>query len=162
MSSSSAPSSTSKSRVKSEKKKKFACQEENCSKSFSWESELARHTESHTKDYGYKCPKCDTFGLIKGNIVQHMLKQHAPFEEDELFGKSKEELKTTVVDLKAHLRKRRFGDPKVCSNCSTTVSRNWYRSTTGARLCKNCHQYENRNNGTARPIGHETKRAAKR
>nr|XP_012225967.1 PREDICTED: zinc finger X-chromosomal protein-like [Linepithema humile] len=58
-------------------KVRFACPNHNCGRVFNWKRNLMRHLKYECGlQPRFKCPYCDYYGKLKGNVSKHLIRRH--------------------------------------------------------------------------------------
>ncbi|KAG5317941.1 LOLA3 protein, partial [Acromyrmex heyeri] len=56
---------------------RFPCPNQNCGRVFNWKRNLTRHLKYECGlQPRFKCPYCDYYGKLKGNVSKHLLRRH--------------------------------------------------------------------------------------
>ncbi|XP_024889483.1 longitudinals lacking protein, isoforms A/B/D/L-like, partial [Temnothorax curvispinosus] len=56
---------------------RFPCPNHNCGRAFNWKRNLTRHLKYECGlQPRFKCPYCDYYGKLKGNVSKHLLRRH--------------------------------------------------------------------------------------
>jgi len=56
---------------------RFRCPNHNCGRAFNWKRNLTRHLKYECGlQPRFKCPYCDYYGKLKGNVSKHLLRRH--------------------------------------------------------------------------------------
>lgn len=56
---------------------RFPCPNHNCGRIFNWKRNLTRHLKYECGlQPRFKCPYCDYYGKLKGNVSKHLLRRH--------------------------------------------------------------------------------------
>lgn len=56
---------------------KFPCPNRNCGRVFNWKRNLTRHLKYECGlQPRFKCPYCDYYGKLKGNVSKHLIRRH--------------------------------------------------------------------------------------
>ncbi|XP_026830802.1 zinc finger protein 813-like [Ooceraea biroi] len=56
---------------------RFPCPNRNCGRVFNWKRNLTRHLKYECGlQPRFKCPYCDYYGKLKGNVSKHLIRRH--------------------------------------------------------------------------------------